>query len=284
MRKILVPIDFSEYSKNALEYAIVLAKRLHSSITVFHSFYFSTPPEYGTLANYMAMAIEEEQKRHEEQMEALLMLYREQEYDDKGGKLVIDSMVKLGLPKEDIADLVKEHNFDLIVMGTRGATGLDRLLFGSITASIVEDRDIKCSVLAIPKDAKCRGIKHILYGMDYEEDDVPVIDELLEFAGYFDAKVTCLHVNTDEEMIASDKLEKEILQDTYWFTPYNKVQFELVRSESVKSGLEQYIKTHQVDLVAVIPRKRSFLESLFHKSVSQNLATYSGVPVLVIKK
>ncbi|MCU0391260.1 MAG: universal stress protein [Thermoflexibacter sp.] len=284
MGKILVPIDFSDYSKNALDYAVVIAKTLKSSITVFHSFYFSTPPEYGTLANYMAMAIEDEQKRFEEQMKELLKVYENQEYDDKSGTLQINSIVKLGLPKEDITDIVREQKYDLIVMGTRGATGLDRLLFGSITASIVEDEDIKCTLLAVPKDAKNRGIKHVLYGMDYEEDDVPVIDELLEFAGYFEAKVTCLHVNTDEDMIPSDKLEKEILQDTYWFTPYNKIKFELVKSESIKSGVDGYIKDHHVDLVAVMPRKRSFLESLFHKSVSKSLATHSGVPVLVIKK
>jgi nucleotide-binding universal stress UspA family protein len=284
MGNILVPVDFSDYSKNALEYAIVLAKKTNAFITVFHSFYFSTPPEYGTLTNYMNLAIKEEQKRYEDEMKDLLQSYENEVYDDGSGELQIGSIVKLGLVSEDIAKLVKEHQFEMVIMGTKGSTGLDRLLFGSVTANVIEDSDVKCPVLAVPKNAMLRGVKHVLYAMDYEEDDVPVIDDLLEFASYFDAKVTCLHINVSEDLLNSDKLEKEILEDTYWFTPYNKIRFELVKSESTKSGLEKYIKKNGIDLVAVIPRKRSFLESLFHKSVSNNLATYAGIPVLVIKK
>lgn len=283
MRKILVPIDFSAYSKNALEYAIVLAKKVNASVTVFHSFYFTTAPEYGTITSYINAAIEQEQKRYEEEMKAFLKNYESEEYDDGSGQLEMNSIVKLGLPSEDIARLAKENNFQLIVMGTKGATGLDRFIFGSITANVIEDSDVKCPVLAVPKGAVLRGIKHILFGMDYEEDDVPAIDDLLEFAGYFDARVTCLHVNMNDEQISSDRLEKEILEDTYWFTPYNKIKFELVKSESTQVGLAQYIKENAIDLAAVMPRKRSFMESLFHKSVSNHLASYAGVPVLVIK-
>jgi len=284
MKKILVPIDFSDYSKNALGYAVVLAKKINASITVFHSFYFTTAPEYGTLASYINMAIEEEQKRYEEQMKDLLKTYENEKYDDESGKLEINSVVKLGLPSEDIARMVKDNGFKLVIMGTKGATGIDRLLFGSVTANIIEDSDVKCSVFAVPKGVTLRGVNHILFGMDYEEDDVPVIDDLREFADYFDAKITCLHVNIDDEQISSDRLEKEILEDTYWFTPYNKIKFELVKSESTQSGLGKYIKENDVDLVAVMPRKRSFLESIFHKSVSDNLVSHAGVPVLVIKK
>lgn len=283
MNKLLVPVDFSDYSKNALEYAVVLAKKLGASITVFHSYYIATPPEYGTLSTYMNMAIEDEKKRSEEEIQALIKDYENHQYED-GAKIQINSIVKMGLPTEDIVDIVKEHQFDMVVMGTKGATGLDRILFGSVTGNVIEEGSIKCPILAVPKGATYRGISHILLGLDYEEDDVLVIDDLLEFAGYFDAKLTCLHVSTEEDLEASDRLEKEILEDTYWFTPYSKIKFELMKNESVKSGIEDYVKENKVDLVAVQPRKRNFLENLFHKSVSQNLHTYAGVPVLVIKK
>jgi nucleotide-binding universal stress UspA family protein len=283
MNKLLVPIDFSDYSKNALEYAAVLAKKLNASITVFHCYYIATPPEYGTLSTYMNMAIEEEQKRSEEQMAEFVKDYQ-QYAGESDQKLQINTKVKMGLPTEDIIDMVKEHQFDMVIMGTKGATGLDRILFGSVTGNVIEDDSIKCPVLAVPKGTNYRSISHILYGMDYEEDDVPVIDSLLEFAGEFDAKLTCLHISTDEDLEASDRLEKEILEDTYWFTPYSKIKFELVKNESVKKGMETYLKENKVDLIAVQPRERNFLENLFHKSVSANLYTYAGVPVLVLKK
>ncbi len=284
MKKILVPIDFSDYSINALEYAIVIAQKLNLSITVFHSFYVSTPPDYGTLANYMNITIMEQQKSHEDQMQEILKKYENIMYENDLDKLQIDSMVKLGLATEDITALVMEHQFDMIVMGTKGAAGIDKLLFGSVTANIIAEESVEIPVLAVPKGATCRGMSHLLYCMDYEEDDVPVIDDLLEFAAYFEAKITCLHINTDQDFSSSDRLEKEILEDTYWFTPYSKIKFELIRSESTQAGLETYIKENAVDLVAVMPRKRSFLEGLFHKSISKNLASYAGVPVLVIKK
>jgi nucleotide-binding universal stress UspA family protein len=284
MKKILVPIDFSDCSINALEYAIVIAKKLNFSITVFHSFYFSMPPEYDAISSYINITIEEEQKNNENQIKALLKKYENEQYEDDSQKLQMDSIVKLGLITEDITALAVEHHFDMIVMGTKGATGIDKLLFGSVTANIIGENNIKCPVLAVPKEAKYRGVSHILYGMDYEEDDLPVIDDLLEFADAFEARITCLHVNTDYDTMSADRLEKEILEDTYWFTPYSKIKFELMRSESTQAGLETYVKENGIDLVAVMPRKRSFLESLFHKSISKDVATYAGVPVLVIKK
>lgn len=134
-RKILIPVDFSPSSLAALDYAVELAGRIGASWELLHV--WEPPPVYGpdgfvggAAAAYVAL---EDQSRREagKRMEELVERLR------LSGHTAIKARIERGVPPFVILDVVKSSNFDLVVMGTHGRTGISRLLAGSVAEKVV---------------------------------------------------------------------------------------------------------------------------------------------------
>lgn len=283
MGTILVPVDFSDYSLSAVEYAAAIAKKINSGILLYHGYHVVTETDYAPIsASYVGLQIENQQHLWEERMAELKSRLANEQYDNGSGPLAVNSTVKMGLVVDDVAEMAEDPNIELVVMGTKGATGLERALFGSVTVAVLDK--ISCPVLAVPKGAKFKGFEQIVYATDFDDKDIEVIDDLLEFAAYFDSHITCLHINTDLAHMTDDKAEIDVLRETYWFTPINRLDFALKRDESVPKGIDHYLQEHDTQLLAVLRQSHSFWERLLARSVSKNLAYHSEVPLLILKK
>lgn len=138
--KILVPVDFSGQSAYALEYAIDLAKAMGASIHVFHAYSLPTqivgPYEVAPIPNDFFEQVRESASKH-------LAQSREKV---KAGGVACEASLTDGAPAEAIAEAAKQVNADLIVMGTRGHTGLKHMLLGSVAERTL--RIAPCPVLA----------------------------------------------------------------------------------------------------------------------------------------
>jgi nucleotide-binding universal stress UspA family protein len=128
---ILVPTDFSEFSKYALDYAITLAKTFEAKITLIH-----ITNENELVALQQVSAYFEPGKLEE------LMKQRESE-----DRKQLDGFHKVGIPFVEIIRTAKEKGVDLIVMATHGRSGLSHILFGSVAEKVV--RKSTCPVLSI---------------------------------------------------------------------------------------------------------------------------------------
>jgi len=143
LTKILVPVDFSKHSKQALGYAVGLAKQFGSKLTLLHTVYphyYATNSEY-TVYDWPALMVSlrddaEKQMRH---------LIRQTAFSG----VPFESQVTVGFPSETILQLAEDAGADLIVSSTHGRTGLKRALIGSTAEQIV--RHAKCPVLVIPR-------------------------------------------------------------------------------------------------------------------------------------
>lgn len=138
IKRILCPVDFSVYGQAANEYASVLAKSTGAEIHYIHSLL----PEvsYGSYAHVDVEA------------EASLDLKRLKEIKPTVEGISAVYAVEFGPPVEQIVNYAKKHDIDLIVMGTHGRTGLNRVLMGSVAEGVV--RKAECPVLAIKTDSK----------------------------------------------------------------------------------------------------------------------------------
>jgi nucleotide-binding universal stress UspA family protein len=158
IRRIFVPIDFSDSSMQALDYAIDLGRTLGSELTVLfvvEPIYFATPGDlYGTSAN-LGMLLEEQRRTARDELKKL---------DERLKKRGIEAKTVLGsgVPHEVIVETAKTRKADLIVMATHGRSGLSHLLMGSVTEKVV--RGASCPVLTFrssstTKPAAGRGKK-----------------------------------------------------------------------------------------------------------------------------
>lgn len=140
IKKILVPIDFSEYSLQALEYAKILAEKFEAEVILLKIVEPITFISDITMSQINIPSIEKEflQKAKEKITEITSILK---------DKYKVTSVVKLGKPYAEIVEFARSENVDLIVIGSHGHAGVEHILFGSTTEKVI--RKANCPVLII---------------------------------------------------------------------------------------------------------------------------------------
>jgi nucleotide-binding universal stress UspA family protein len=139
IRKLLVPVDFSETSRSALHYAVSLAKPFKAEILLLHV----VEPVTAPAPDFMVTETVELALRLQEEAVRLLHQWR----IEVAGESVIKEVVRTGSPYYEIVEAADEHNADLIVLGTHGRTGLAHLLLGSTAERVVHHSH--CPVLVV---------------------------------------------------------------------------------------------------------------------------------------
>ncbi|MBS3763689.1 MAG: universal stress protein [Candidatus Brocadiia bacterium] len=141
IKKILCPVDFSDGSNLALRYAIAFAQAYHAEVEIMHVVEMPFLPSYSTegLPDF-SLPIEQIQELCEERLSKLADKF------DADGALV-QRKVTLGSPFVEIIQEAKNGEFDLVVIGTHGETGLKHVLIGSTAEKVV--RKAPCPVLSV---------------------------------------------------------------------------------------------------------------------------------------
>jgi nucleotide-binding universal stress UspA family protein len=156
--KILVPVDFSAHSKNAAAYAAKMAQKCNAEIILLNLVFLQAPPHAAELNQHN---IEKVMKANAKKDCVQLM----EELKTKNKKLLVSYEVINDFNlKEVIENYAVHNNIDLIIMGTKGATGLSKVLLGSNTAAVIGNSSIP--VIAVPQHARFNGIKQIVYASD----------------------------------------------------------------------------------------------------------------------
>jgi universal stress protein A len=154
IRKILVPVDFSEPSQAALAYAAELAKSFGAVVDVLHVW------EVPSFLPARQLAVEGSADQ------ALVDIVKESSESHlnafvaeatKRGVAVHDSMAELGTPAHTIVERATEGGYDLIVIGTHGRTGVSRVLIGSVAERVV--RHARCPVLSVRTGPQAKDVK-----------------------------------------------------------------------------------------------------------------------------
>jgi nucleotide-binding universal stress UspA family protein len=192
-------------------------------------------------------------------------------------------MVREGSAENQIRKEAKESDVDFIVVGTHGASGFRDVLFGGHTWSVIKKSSVP--VLVIPKDALFRGVKNIVFGTEYREGEIPVLNFLAEFAKQFDAELTVLHVTN---YILSKAFEKEMFEkfkrDIKGKVSYEKLRMRLIKNDDLIEGLNQFCQNEKTDLLVMSPEKQVLFEKLFMLSASRTrkMSFHSSVPLMTI--
>ncbi len=263
--RILLPTDFSDNAALATQFAIDLARRTNGEILCFHAYDI---PHY---ERSMTTALLGEMKKAAENNMA------EFETDHlKSAGVPFKSKVSIGNPIRFSKELTEQHNIDIIVMGTKGASGIEEFLIGSNSASVIQTVDVP--VLVIPPNSKVKPLQHIVLASDLElkKKERPLM-KLREFAKVFNATINILHIQDgDGNESGSRDLVERILGDvphTYSITS---------AKEDLDETILNYCESKNADLVAAISKRYGFFQGLFHKSLTSQLAYHTKIPMLAL--
>jgi nucleotide-binding universal stress UspA family protein len=276
MKKILCPIDFSEVSLNALEFAVAIGEKENSDITLLNIF---TPADFNKILN--TEHVKEEFEKLQEIARAKLKAISEEILVLSKKRLSgCDYILRSGKIVDVLSEMVGEHKYDLIVTGTTGHSAYDRKYLGGKAQKIIHDT--QCSVLCVPENASFHGIKKIVYATDYQEEDKLAIQQITSMAKDLKASVTILHVSHHDDTI--DKaIYEEFKAELENFVHGEKVTFDRVLFHHVAEGLDEYVKENKADLLVLLNKKLNFFESLFHKSLTEHLDRFADYPLLTLK-
>jgi nucleotide-binding universal stress UspA family protein len=141
IQRILVPIDFSEHSKNALKYAISFAQKFKASIDLIYVVEPTIYPADFSFGQIGFPNVEEELRtRGNDELENLITRVI-------AGKVPSRKIVRTGKPFYEINQYALEENIDLVIIATHGHTGMEHILFGSTAEKVV--RKAPCPVLVV---------------------------------------------------------------------------------------------------------------------------------------
>ena len=273
--KILVPTDFSKLSKVAVLYAANMAKRLGAEIILLHIVYIDASPR-------AQVAMKEKQildAMADNAMQDFVQLSNEIK-KQVGSEVKVTPQIVKGHPVKDVVGNFARHNdIDLIIMGTKGASGIKKVLMGSNAAAVISNSTLP--VITIPEHSRFKPIKHIICATDLQSIENE-IKALIPLAQLFESTVHILHVISPNSKKKIDKaqIKKDIISKYKY--PHIFVQVSI--SEDITEGIGEYIVQTKADMIAMFTHKLTFFEKLFGTSVTRKVAFHTWIPLLAIKK
>ncbi len=277
MKKIIVPIDFSEHSDYALEAAASIAKKQGAEIVALHMMGLSEAivnkggaKDVMEGVYYMKLA----QKQFEE--------FLDKDYLE--GVKVTDTVYNYKHFNE-INDVAKEHDADLIIMGSHGTSGINEIFVGSNTEKVVRTSEVP--VLVIKNKISDFKFENVVFASEFGEESIKSYKKAMKFFNLFDAKVHLLYVNLPAERFRStpqmEEKVKEFLTsvDSGDYENLNNVVYRA--AYSVEDGIFSYSNQIDADLIAVSTHGRRGLSHFFFGSVGEDIANHSDIPVITFK-
>lgn len=276
MKKIIVPVDFSEYSEYALETASILAKKNNAEILVLHMLEMSEAilTRAGTDLQMETMFfLKLAEKKFEE--------FLKKDYL-KG--LKITPIIKHFKVFSEVNDVAEEYGADLIIMGSHGASGLKEFFIGSNTEKVVRHSNIP--VMVIKHNPILVDFEHVVFACDFSEDAVKPFINATKFFKKLGSKVHLIYVNLPNEQFRSTA---EMEGKVHLF--FKKVNGDLNYDHSVKyfsdytieQGVLNYANAIGADLIAVATHGRTGFSHLLEGSITEDIANHSTLPVISFK-
>jgi|SRR6266403_675328 nucleotide-binding universal stress UspA family protein len=292
IKLILCPIDFSEFSIRAYHYALSLAEHYRAKLVAQHIVELSRHPSLGFVVS--AGLYDEFRKALHQNAEQELRDFVKQH---TRGQIHPELVVQQGAAADDILSFAQAQKADVIVMGTHGRRGFDRLVLGSVTDRVM--RRAPCPVLAISKpphdsmaaDKQGHHIHHlsrILFCTDFSENSEHALNYAISATAEYDAELTLLHVleeiptpgATQEAMAtAAEQLDKLIAPDK---RKTIKMKTE-VRIGKAYEQIIQFAAEQQVDMVTMGVRGRGALDAAVFGSTTYRVIQLGPCPVLAVR-
>jgi nucleotide-binding universal stress UspA family protein len=289
-KKIVVPVDFSEFSNKAAEYAMFIAEKFCADITLLHAviLFEEDIDEKEQLQAYKKI-IQKKEKERTKQLELHCKTAKSR------GLRVKSALIRGVSTADSILDYISDNDFDLMVMGTHGRTGLKRWMLGSVTERVAGFSPIP--VLTIHKDFKELDITKILIPIDFSEHSKIAINRGIAIAKEFNAALEFLHVvemqaHPEFYTISSDSILKENPELEHHITK-NMIKLTGIPKEkatySVKEGkvykeIKMAAENNHIDLIVMATHGMSELEHFLVGSNCERVIRIAPCPVLTVRQ
>lgn len=269
MQRILVPVDFSSHSVNAFKTACFLAKQINAQIILLHVIHlpFHLPSRNKNKFDKIKSKAHSRLKKLANQIRT----------DNHTAQDVrISTYILSGLASPTILQTIRKADCDLLIMGRKGETEIEKLAVGSVAKDVVLHS--KIPVFLVSESTNISDYKHLLFTTDFHSGDLVSLNKAVDLANKMNAQITVLHVtNNGIDLHAEEKFNTHLKKDA----KFNKIQLVVIKEENIFDGLRNYLQEKPVSLLAVTRYKKSAFSTLNYKKQVQKLLEDSQIPVLI---
>lgn len=287
-KKILIPVDFSEYSMKACKIGINYAHSIQAEVMLMHAYFTPYFPSAIPMGDTITYQISDEDsiqyivKRVKTDMGNICAQINRQMEAGELPHLRYDFVLREGLPEEEILSYSKEYHASLIIMGTRGSSQKDLDLIGSVTGEVIDAN--KVPVLAIPENIHYKdlsGVKNIAFATSFNQRDLVAFDRFMELFKNTEAEIHIFNVSTTENEWNEIQLTgiSEYFKRQY---PGKSISHTVLDDGDLLTAIENFVRAKNIDLIALSIRRRNVLARIFNPSIARRMLFCSDTPLLIM--
>lgn len=276
MKRILLPTDFSNISINAIKYAVSLYKESKCEFFVLNVY-------------RVPYATNEELMENDAQQLAIV----EAEMFDASKKSLKELVTSLGKNENHVFHTISDYNFfinsvkqaakdkdiELIVMGTKGATGAKEIFLGSNTGDVLMKTD--CNVIAVPEHSVYKAPKEIVFPTDFKlRYELKDLAPLIELAQTNQSTLRILHFSQDGQLSQEQEGNKQILNS---YLEELEHTFHTLTNIDFEEALNCFVQSRgNIDMIAMISGHYNFFQRLFFRPKVMELSFHTQIPLYVL--
>ena len=273
MNHFIVPVDFSETSKNAARFAAHLSAEVRDAHIILYNVF--DPIEAGSDGTPLDSDVNERR--------ALMELALKSVVTELSGltnaKITVTAEEGKHLV-ECLEGYVRRHKIQLIIMGITGASKVGQIFMGSNTLHVVAQGI--APVIIVPPDAHFKGAKNVMLITDFKDVDKTIpIGPIRELLRLLKPNLHIVNVDSEHYVELSDEYKVERAKLDKMVKEF-KPEYYFIRMYDFMDAINQFVDDKNIDMILTIPRSHSFLTNVFKGTHTSKLAYHSHVPIVAI--
>ena len=278
MKNILLPTDFSENSWNAIEYALNFFKNSKCHFYLLHVNRLSALVESDAPYLPTEGVIEEiYTKPAKTQLRQFLKRIAEQFPHNKKHKFY--ALTDYNFFIESLRKHVDEKKIDMIVMGTKGATGLQKFIIGSNSGEVITK--VPCATLVVPENARFTGITEIAFPTDFALSyDIRTLLPVTEILEKYSASLSIVHIGKKgKNLNMSQQRNKELLEDYFSDDAHS---FYFLTNDKIEDAIQCFVQSRKIDMIAMVAKNLNYFQRILFLPTVEEISYHTDVPFLVL--
>ncbi|MEH6406391.1 MAG: universal stress protein [Leeuwenhoekiella sp.] len=275
--KILIPVDFSKNSLNALDYATELYKNKVCEFFIVNAYYLS-----GYDADSLLIPKPDDKalntiKENSQKNIAVVKSHVESQHKNWAHTFHFASV--FGPLLQVLTDEVEKKDIELIIMGAKGEQNSQNLIYGSRTVSIME-KVRNCPVLVIPNQSEFTYPSEIVFPTRFTTHFKHAeLKHLTEISKIAHAPIRLLYITDKDKLSTQQQVYKELLEEIFEGYEYS---FHKLSGVDLETGLNCFMESRESGMIAFINKKHKFFDSIFSNPLVKDLGHAMKVPILAM--
>nr|WP_299074012.1 universal stress protein [uncultured Allomuricauda sp.] len=279
MQKILIPTDFSENAWNAIDYGMQLFRNKKCTFYLLNTYTPVIPSSRFMAKMIDGVSIVDAVRNSSEQGLQKTIDRIKTKYGNPNHSF--ETISSFNLLVEEVKDIVDAFDINLVITGTKGASGIDEVFMGSNTVRIIKNTK-KCPVLAIPQHFDFITPSEIAFATDFNRFyTTSELNPLLELAEMFQATIRIVHVQygikalSELQQFNLNMLRRYLGETEHYVHTVSELN-------SVSKTLEIFSKELDIHLLALLNYQHSYMEKMTREPIVKRTAFHTQIPLLVI--